>query len=83
MASVKNICGPQVLKVRRECGLTQLEVANACSNGVSRFSRVVIAKIEAGIRCVTDIELVMLAQTLEVPVASLLSSWLSDLAGGK
>ncbi|MBW2031751.1 MAG: helix-turn-helix transcriptional regulator [Deltaproteobacteria bacterium] len=70
---MRNIIGPRVRQGRLEHSppLTQEELANILQTQGWDVSRNIIAKIEIGIRQVTDIELIQLAGALGVPV-----SWL-------
>jgi transcriptional regulator with XRE-family HTH domain len=68
MATIKNIVGPQVRQFRYQQGLTQEALAARCQRLEFDLSRATLSKIEAELRCVTDQELVMLAQALEVPL---------------
>ena len=72
MAKRQNIVGPQVRKLRDQQGLTQEMFAARCSIRGLELSRGTLSKIEAQLRCVTDMELVLLAESLKVTVAQLL-----------
>ena len=67
----QNIVGPQVRKLRDGQGLTQEMFAARCSVLGLELSRATLSKIEAQIRCVTDIELLYLAQALKVEIKAL------------
>ena len=66
-----NIIGRQVGKLRNQRGLSQNQVAMKCQRMGWDVSRTIIAKIESGIRCVSDSELLLLARALEVSVSDL------------
>lgn len=71
-AKSKNIVGPQVRKLRDQKGLTQEMFAARCTVLGLDLSRATLSKIEAQLRCVTDAELVVLAEALKVDVTTLL-----------
>ena len=66
-----NITGRQVAKVRTARGLSQDALAGKCQRAGWDISRGTLAKIEAGVRCVSDSELLLLARALEVTVSDL------------
>ena len=66
-----NITGRQIAKVRTQKGLSQDGLAGRCQRAGWDISRGTLAKIEAGVRCVPDSELLLLAKALEVSVAEL------------
>ena len=66
-----NVTGRQIAKVRTQKGLSQDGLAGRCQRAGWDISRGTLAKIEAGIRCVSDGEILLLAKALEVPVAEL------------
>jgi transcriptional regulator with XRE-family HTH domain len=68
----QNIVGPQVRKLRDQRGLTQEMFAARCSIRGLQLTRATLSKIEAQLRCVTDFELVVLAEALKVEVPALL-----------
>ncbi len=59
-----NIIGSQVRVLRKSQKLTQEELATKCNLLGFDVSRSTLAKIEAGIRQVTDIEVLSLSQAL-------------------
>jgi transcriptional regulator with XRE-family HTH domain len=69
---LRNIVGPQVRKLRYQKGLTQELFAARCSILGLELSRATLSKIEAQLRCVSDSELVILAEALGVDVSVLL-----------
>jgi transcriptional regulator with XRE-family HTH domain len=74
MAKPQNIVGPQIRKLRYQQGLTQEMFAARCSVRGWDLSRATLSKVEAQLRCVTDAELVVLANALKVDVGALLPS---------
>jgi len=71
MATTRNIVGPQIRKLRDQQGLTQEELAARCDINGFDLSRSTLAKIEAQLRCVTDSELLAIADSLRVPMNAL------------
>jgi transcriptional regulator with XRE-family HTH domain len=67
-----NIVGRQVRKIRANQGLSQPQLAAKCQRIGWDIGRDIIARIEAGVRLVTDSELLFLARALNIEVASLL-----------
>lgn len=67
----QNIVGRQVGRIRSNLSLTQEMLAARCGVAGWDISRGTLAKIEAGVRCVTDIEAVTLALALKVPLHEL------------
>jgi transcriptional regulator with XRE-family HTH domain len=67
----QNIVGAQVRKIRYTQGLTQDLLAARCGTLGWDLSRGTLAKIESGLRCVTDHELWYLAAALRVSLESL------------
>jgi transcriptional regulator with XRE-family HTH domain len=72
MSKPQNIVGPQIRKLRYQQELTQEMFAARCSILGWDLSRATLSKIEAQLRCVTDAELVILANALKVEVNALL-----------
>ena len=72
MAKKKNIVGPQVRRLRDRLGITQEMFAARCTVLGLELSRATLSKIEAQLRCVTDSELMTLADALKVEVPTLL-----------
>ena len=66
-----NVTGRQIAKVRTAKGLSQDGLAGKCQRAGWDISRGTLAKIEAGVRCVSDQELLLLAKALEVSVSDL------------
>lgn len=72
MASNKqNIVGPQIRKLRDKQGLTQQLFAAKCTVMGLELTRATLSKIEAQLRCVSDVELRMLAKILKVEIKEL------------
>ncbi len=71
MESPRNIVGPQVMKLRCAKGWSQQEMATACQVAGWDVSRGVIARIEGGVRWVSDFDLIQLAAVLKTPVGRL------------
>jgi len=73
-----NVVGPRVRTARLEHKppVTQRQLAERLQLDGWDISRAGIAKIEAGLRKVSDIEVTLLARTLSVSVA-----WLFDTSG--
>ncbi len=69
-----NVIGEKVQEARLKCQppLTQLELAARLQLQGWKISRTGIAKIEAGIRRVTDIEVLKLAKALDIKASSLM-----------
>lgn len=66
-----NITGNQVRKLRSQLDLSQEQLSAKCQRVGLDISRGTLAKIEAGVRCVSDQEALLLAQALGVGVADL------------
>jgi DNA-binding XRE family transcriptional regulator len=71
MPSRQNVIGPTVRKLRYERGWTQAMLTGRCAGIGWHINENTIAKIEAGFRCVSDMELVFLAQALGVKLHDL------------
>ena len=66
-----NIIGKQVSRLRNGLDLSQEDLSARCQRQGLDISRGTLAKIEAGIRCVSDQEALLLAQALGVGVSDL------------
>ena len=66
-----NIIGTNVRKNRESNGLTQDQLAAKCNLLQWNISRGTLAKIEAKVRRVTDIEVKLLAQALNISIGDL------------
>ena len=69
---VRNVVGERVEMLRKERGLTQKNLADELSKRGVPISTSGLSKLEKQIRKVTDIEIVALAEILEVSVNRLL-----------
>lgn len=67
-----NLCGSRVASLRKQLGKSQRELADALQLLGLDVDKNAIQRIEAGQRFVTDIELVYLAQALNVSFEALL-----------
>ena len=67
----QNIVGPQIRRIRYQQGLTQEMFAARCHLKGFDISRGTLSKIEAQLRCVTDAELLAIAQALQVSLEDL------------
>ena len=70
--SFKNVIGREVQRRRMQRGLSQEAFAAACQRLGWDISRATLSKIEAGLRCVSDAETVLLAAVLKCAVTDLL-----------
>jgi len=68
----KNIAGREIHRLRLQRGMTQEAFAAALQVQGFDISRNTLAKIESGIRCVSDIEIVVIAGVLGCPPSDLL-----------
>jgi transcriptional regulator with XRE-family HTH domain len=68
----QNIIGPIVRKLREDKGLTQSQLAAKLNLAGWDLSRGTFSKIEAQLRCVTDIEILKLADGLGIEAPELL-----------
>jgi DNA-binding XRE family transcriptional regulator len=71
MTAKQNVVGPQVRKLRYQLEMTQEMLAARCATLGWDVSRESVAKLETGLRCVTDVELVFLAKALKVNLTDL------------
>lgn len=71
-SSVLNFIGPQLRKLRMERGLTQEQLAARAATRGWDMSRITLAKIEAQLRYVSDVEVVFFAHLLKVSYQALL-----------
>ena len=67
-----NICGTQIAKYRKSLGKSQRALADTLQILGLDVDKNAIQRIEAGLRFVTDIELLALSRVLEVPLTDLL-----------
>jgi len=82
---MKNIVGKRVQEARRKFKppLSQEELTARLELDGWKISRGTLSKIEAGIRQVTDFEVMALARTLKVPAESLLDKQLFETLSKK
>jgi len=66
-----NVVGPQVRRLREQDEMTQEELTARCNLIGWGISRGTLAKIEAQVRRVTDSEVALLAEALEVEISEL------------
>jgi transcriptional regulator with XRE-family HTH domain len=69
--SKKNVCGPQIARIRNQRGLSQPQLAAKCQLAGWDVSRDIIARIEGGVRWIGDMELAAIASVLEVSLETL------------
>ena len=70
----QNVVGPRIRQIRSSHGWTQEVLTAKCNVFGWDISRGTLAKVEAGVRRVTDAELYVLAGCLNVEIASLYPS---------
>ncbi len=66
-----NIVGTQIRAIRKEKNLTQEQLAAKCNLEGFDISRGTLAKIEAGVRQVIDIEIVLISKALNIGIDEL------------
>ena len=66
-----NIIGPKVRAIRESQGLTQEELVAKCNLLDWDISRSSLAKIESQVRRITDSEVALLAEALDVEIEEL------------
>ena len=71
MKTQRNLIGGQLQKIRHKKGISQTELSAISQRKSWDISRYIIAKIESRSRCVTDFELFLLAESLEIQVTDL------------
>ncbi|MDB6016333.1 MAG: DNA-binding protein [Pedosphaera sp.] len=71
MPALQNIIGPVVRRIRYQRGWTQAMLTARCAQAGWDVHESTIGKIEAQYRCVTDREIVVLAQALGIKVQDL------------
>lgn len=67
----RNAIGPQLARHRNSLAMSQADFVAHCQRSGWDLSRETLAKIEAGFRCVSDVELLEIAKCLKVSVPSL------------
>lgn len=79
----RNMVGVQVRRLRSTKNLTQEELAARCAVAGFDIGRASVSHIETGLRGVSDLEMVLLAKALRVPIAALvpaaLPAWRKDM----
>ena len=73
-----NLIGTQVSKARNDLGLSQAGLAAKCQRKGWDLSRDVLARIESGIRGITDKEMAIFCDVLGMPVQELLPPQVSQ-----
>jgi transcriptional regulator with XRE-family HTH domain len=72
-AKTQNLIGPALRHLRQTQGLNQAMLAARCvRRGWWSCTENTISKIETGVRCITDRELVMLSEALRAKLRDLL-----------
>ena len=66
-----NIIGKEISRLRNGLNISQEQLSAKCQRVGLDISRGTLAKMEAGVRCVSDGEILLLAKALEVSVADL------------
>jgi transcriptional regulator with XRE-family HTH domain len=72
LQAMQNSVGAQLRRIRISRGLSQEALAGICQRNGWNVTRETIARIEAKVRRVSDFELLLLAENLEVSVTRLL-----------
>lgn len=67
----RNVVGRQIRRLRDAKGISQQKLAAACSVVGYEITRSTLAKIEAEIRAVTDVELFVIARALRLKMDDL------------
>ena len=81
---VRNVVGAQIRRVRYAREFSQQRLAVLCSLAGYEITRSTLAKIEASLRAVSDVELFVLATALRVPLKDLYPpDFVSRLKKGK
>jgi len=79
----RNVVGPQVRRLRSAKSLTQEDLAARCTLAGFDIGRASVSHIETGLRGVSDLEMVLLAKALRVPMTALvpaeLPEWHKDM----
>jgi transcriptional regulator with XRE-family HTH domain len=74
-----NLIGKQVILARKAAGLSQEALAGQCQRIGWDLSRDVLARIETGIRGISDKEMAIFSNVLKVPVQDLLPPKVSQV----
>ena len=67
----KNIIGINIRQARKKSHVTQMDLAAQLQLLGLRIDRSAVAKIEVGIRPISDIEIIAIARVLNIPVPSI------------
>lgn len=67
-----NICGRNIAAARKEMHISQKQLADKMQLAGIDMDKNAVQRIEAGKRFVTDIELAVFSQVLDIPLAELL-----------
>jgi DNA-binding XRE family transcriptional regulator len=67
----QNAIGPQLARHRNSLSMSQADFSAHCQRLGWDISRETLAKIESGIRCVTDVELTQISKALKIAIPSL------------
>ncbi len=74
MPKLQNIVEPKIRQLRYKREMTQEMLAAKCSVLGLKMSRATLSKIEAQVRCVSDVELQVIARALKVEIGELFSN---------
>ena len=69
--SIRNAVGTQIRRFRDSKGISQQRLASLCSLAGYEITRSTLAKIEAEIRAVSDVELFVIAKVLRLKIDEL------------
>ncbi|EHW0652364.1 helix-turn-helix transcriptional regulator [Vibrio parahaemolyticus] len=69
--TMMNVVGVSIRQLRKQQKITQEQLSAKCNVIGLDISRGTLAKIEAGVRQVTDVEIVMIARALKVDEGAL------------
>jgi transcriptional regulator with XRE-family HTH domain len=79
----RNIVGPQVRRLRSAAGISQDDLAARCARQGFDIGRGSVSHIETGLRGVSDLELVLLANALRVKLEELVPGALPVWRNGR
>jgi transcriptional regulator with XRE-family HTH domain len=80
-AHKKNYVGLVVRRLREEKGISQRDFAGALQRAGLSLTQALVSKIESRDRTVTDLEVAMLANALDVSPAELFEGWTPPKVG--
>ena len=69
--TIRNVVGAQIRRLRDSKGISQQRLAALCSLAGYEITRSTLAKIEAEIRAITDVELYVVAKALRLKMDEL------------